>query len=299
MAHCGRPAIEVQDWRGFEESMRWQGKVFGALVGFWLGHGPIGALIGLLLGHYLDLQVERSQGGGSADPRTVQDAFFRATFQVMGHVAKADGRVSEEEIRAARAMMGQLRLNENDVRVAIDLFTEGKARDFPLEATVSRLREVLGNRLDLRRMFMQIQLQAALWGGSTSNATRAVLLRACNLLGISEFEFAQMEALLRMQRAGAYGYGAGYGGQGAGGYSQGQTQRSSREVLKDAYSVLGVESNASDAEVTKAYRRLMSQNHPDKLAAKGLPDSMKTVAEEKTRQIRAAYEAIREARGMK
>ncbi len=271
--------------------MRWQGKVFGALLGFWLSRNPIGALIGFLLGHYVDLQTERGLRGGG-DPRAVQEAFFRTTFQVMGHVAKADGRVSEEEIRAARAMMAHLRLSDTDVKLAIDQFTEGKARDFPLDATVTRLSEVLGNRSDLRRMFMQIQLQSALWGGSTSAATRAVLLRACSLLGISEFEFAQMEALLRMQRASGYGYSnAGQAGQ--------QRARSSRDVLQDAYSVLGVESTTSDAEVTKAYRRMMSQNHPDKLAAKGLPESMKTVAEEKTRQILAAYEAIREARGMK
>jgi len=269
--------------------MRWQGKVFGALLGFWLGRGPLGALLGLWLGHYIDVQTERAlYGRGAADPHAVQTAFFRATFQVMGHVAKADGRVSEEEIRAARAMMAQLRLSDEDVRLAIELYTEGKARDFPLDAVMQRFGEVLGNRIDLRHMFMQIQLQAALWGGSVSAATRTTLLRACNLLGISEFEFAQMEAALRMQRGG-YGHRAGAG----------NAERAARDVLKDAYSILGVEPNAADAEVTKAYRRLMSQNHPDKLAAKGLPESMKTVAEEKTRQIRAAYEAIREARGMK
>jgi DnaJ like chaperone protein len=109
------------------------------------------------------------------------------------------------------------------------------------------------------------------------------MVRICQALGVSEFEMAQMEAILRMQRA-----------------SGGPTyQRSSRDSLQDAYGVLGVTAQASDAEVTKAYRRQMSQNHPDKLAAKGLPESMKTVAEEKTRQIRAAYDAIREARGMK
>jgi len=199
----------------------------------------------------------------------------------MGHVAKADGRVSEEEIRAARAIMAQFRLGEAEVRMAIDLFTEGKSGDFPLLDTLRRLSHVLGDRVDLRRMFVQIQLQAALWGDGLHEQARAMLVRVCQALGISEFELAQMEALLRMQRSG-------------------QTYRQSgRDQLQDAYSVLGVAAQASDAEVTKAYRRQMSQNHPDKLAAKGLPESMKTVAEEKTRQIRAAYDAIKEARGMK
>jgi DnaJ like chaperone protein len=131
-------------------------------------------------------------------------------------------------------------------------------------------------------MFVQIQLQAALWGDGMHTQARVMLVRVCHGLGVSEFELAQMEAILRMQR------------------TSGQTyQRSTRDNLADAYGVLGVTPQATDAEVTKAYRRQMSQNHPDKLAAKGLPESMKTVAEEKTKQIRSAYEAICEARGMK
>jgi DnaJ like chaperone protein len=91
-----------------------------------------------------------------------------------------------------------------------------------------------------------------------------------------------MEALLRMQRA-----------------SQRPEARPAVDRVAQAYEVLGVSRDASDGEVKKAYRRLMNQNHPDKLVAKGLPESMMKVAEEKTRQIRAAYELLRDARGMK
>jgi DnaJ like chaperone protein len=275
MRHCGN------DRGGVQERMIWYGKVLGAIIGAFLTKSPVGIIAGIILGHYFDLQAMRGAAGGRGDPRRVPDIFFRATFQTMGHIAKADGRVSEEEIRAARQIMAQFRLGEPEVRLAIDLFTEGKAFDFPLDDTLQQLAGVLGDRADLRRMFVQIQLQAALWGDGLHNAARAMLKRVCQILGISEFEFAQMEALLRMQRSG-------------------QTyQQSARDHIQDAYSVLGVSPQASDADVTKAYRRLMSQNHPDKLAAKGLPESMKTVAEEKTRQIRAAYDAIRETRGMK
>jgi len=262
--------------------MVWYGKIFGALIGLFLTRNPVGVIVGIIIGHYFDIQAIRGGAGrAGADRRTVPEAFFRATFQTMGHIAKADGRVSEEEIRAARAVMAQFRLGEAEVRLAIDLFTEGKAGDFPLNDTLQELSRVLGDRIDLRRMFVQIQLQAALWGDGMYEPARAMLTRVCLALGISEFELAQMEALLRMQRTG-------------------QTrQQSTRDHLQDAYSVLGVTAQASDADVTKSYRRLMSQNHPDKLAAKGLPESMKTVAEEKTRQIRAAYDAIKEARGMK
>ena len=260
--------------------MSWYGKAIGALIGYFLTRHPFGILVGVIIGHYFDMQAV--QRGGS--PHAIPEAFFRTTFQVMGHVAKADGRVSEEEIRAARAVMAQFRLGDTDVRRAIDFFTEGKAGDFPLQATLAQLRQMLGDRADLRRMFVQIQLQTALLGDGLHAQARVMLLRVCQVLGVSEFEFAQMEAILRMQRAsGGQPYGA----------------RSNPGAMQDAYGVLGISSDASDSDVTKAYRRQMSQNHPDKLAAKGLPESMKSVAEEKTRQIRAAYEQIREARGMK
>ena len=71
------------------------------------------------------------------------------------------------------------------------------------------------------------------------------------------------------------------------------------QQLAEAYRVLGVDSGASVAEVTQAYRRLMSQNHPDKLVAKGLPESMMRVAQERTAQIKAAYETIRDSRGLR
>jgi DnaJ like chaperone protein len=198
----------------------------------------------------------------------------------MGHLAKADGRVSEEEIRAARAMMSELKLNERETQLAQTLYAQGKRRDFPLEDALRDLRRLSGDRIDLCRMFVQIQLQAALWGGSLNEAGREVLARVCAALGVSAYEVVQMEALLRMQG------------------SAPQTPPGVDRVGA-AYDVLGVSRSASDAEVTKAYRRLMNQNHPDKLHAKGLPESMMQLAAEKTRQIRAAYDVLRASRGMR
>jgi DnaJ like chaperone protein len=263
--------------------MIWQGKAFGALLGVAVA-GPVGAIFGAFIGHLVDAQLE-GQARGPAGSPTVQEAFFRATFQAMGHMAKADGRVSEAEIRAARAMMTELRLGEAEVRRAIELFTQGKAHDFPLMAMLRELHAACHDRPDLRRMFVQIQLQAALWGGSLNSAGREVLKRIAVALEVSGFELVQMEALLRMQntrRSEA---------------PQAEIDRHHR--LEQAYAVLGVKRSAADAEITKAYRRLMNQNHPDKLLAKGLPESMLKLAQEKTTQIRAAYELLRESRGIK
>lgn len=264
----------------------WQGKLIGAILGYLIGRIP-GALIGAFIGHLFD--VEREQRRGTADAASVQQEFFRATFQIMGHIAKADGRVSEQEIQAARAVMAQFRLSEADVHRAIDLFTQGKTAGFPFDATLGALTRVLGNRVDLRLMFVQIQLQTALLGGGLNPANRALLMRVCRAMGVSDYQFAQMESMLHMQ---SRGYDS-FRGRAGGGNGNGAS------ALDEAYRVLGVTGGASNAEVTKAYRRLMNQTHPDKLVAKGLPESMIKAAEEKTRTIRAAYELICEARGIR
>jgi len=274
--------------------MGWIGKLIGALLGAIILRGWLGAIIGFFIGHQFDLRATSRLGSRrpAANAIELSAAFFRATFQVMGHVAKSDGRVTEREIDAARHAMRRFSLNESQVRMAIELFTEGKRADFPLDATIRSLHDLTRGRPDLRRMFVQIQLEAALYGGGLVPAARAVLARMSELLGVSPLEFASLEAMLRMHGArSGTGQDDGRAGDGRG--------STAPDRLSDAYAVLGVRASASDAEVTKAYRRLVSQNHPDKLVANGLPESMVAAAHERTRRVLEAYELIKSHRGIK
>jgi DnaJ like chaperone protein len=268
-----------------KESMSWYGKIIGAVLGAIIGRGLFGAIVGFLIGHLFDQQSSvRRPGRVSASPRDLQQAFFSATFQVMGHVAKADGRVSEREIDAAREAMQRFSLGEADVRRAIDYFNEGKQGDFPLEQTLAGLRELTSGREDLRRLFIQIQLEAALRADGLNAASRGVFQRICAGLGVSSIEFAALEAMLRMRGAAQ---------------NPGARRPSEPSRLSDAYQLLGVTPQDTDAEVRRAYRRLMSRNHPDKLVSSGLPESMVAAAQERTRQILSAYEIVKRHRGMK
>ena len=263
--------------------MGWYGKLIGAVLGAIIGRGLLGAIVGFLIGHQFDRKSAGASRTGAVPSRDLQAIFFRGTFRVMGHIAKADGRVTEREIDAARHAMRRFSLSDADVRRAIDLFTEGKSADFPLEEVIGEFRAASTGRGDLRRLFVQIQLEAALQGGGLTPPARAIFARTCSVLGISAMEFAALEAMLRMRSA-------------AGADAQ---ARPAADRLADAYQVLGVRSDAPDAEVTLAYRRLMSQNHPDKLVANGLPQSMIEAAHERTRQILDAYEVIRKHRGIR
>ena len=259
--------------------MSWTGKIIGAALGALAG-GPVGAALGTFVGH----QFDRGVTDVGPAPKDVQDAFFSATFSLMGHIAKSDGRVSEDEIRAARAIMHHMRLSPEQVRIAIERFSDGKRADFPVVERIAELRRVLGRRRGLARAFIEIQVQAVLGAGEMPAAARDVLWRVASGLGISRVELAQVEALIRLQQMRAR-----HGG--------GPTPAVA--PLEEAYRVLGVEADAPDRDVKTAYRRLMNQHHPDKLRARGMPESMLPVAEEKTQEIRAAYDRIRTVRGMR
>lgn len=269
--------------------MSWWGKLVGGAFGFLLG-GPLGAVLGAALGHGFDRGMGSLPGGAEAmldegDRERVQTAFFTATFSVMGSVAKADGRVTPDEIRLAEAVMAEMNLSADMRRAAINLFNQGKAPGFPLHDVLTQFRHECHGRTTLTRLFLEIQLQAAYADGELDPAEQQLLLTICDALGFSRQVFAQIERMIRAER----GFRGGEGGR--------ARADAGRPSLQQAYDLLGVKRDASDAEIKRAYRRLLSQHHPDKLVSKGLPEEMMKIAAQKTHEIRQAYERINEARG--
>jgi DnaJ like chaperone protein len=269
-------------------AMKWIGKLSGALLGG-LVLGPIGALLGVVLGHQFDAQDEAPGLTSAQDLAAIGERFFRATFRVMGYLAKADGRVSELEIAAARGVMNELRLNAAQVQEAIGCFSDGKRAGFDLDQELAALASACRGRRDLTRVFLEIQVRAALAGNDLEGPVRPLLQHIAAALEVSGLEFAHIETVLRIQRA-AFGAGA---ARGAG------AQAAHGRTLEEAYRVLETSAAASDEEVAKAYRRQLHRHHPDKLKANGLPESMMAHAKQRTQQIIEAWEIIRERRGIR
>ena len=261
--------------------MNWWLVWIGAALG-WVFGGPVGAIIGAFLGY----QLGGANIGMRVDPQRTQRAqaaFFTATFSVMGHVAKADGHVSENEIRAARSVMAHMNLDTAQQQAAIDLFNRGKQPDFALDDVLARFRIDCGGRFDLLSMFMEIQLHAALADGPMQPAERRLLEHICVVLGFSPQQLWRLEQFIQAQQA----------------YRGARPAHAQQDRLTAAYQTLGVSPEATPAEIKQAYRRLMKDNHPDKLVARGLPEQMIRLAQEKVQQINVAYDAIKAARGIK
>jgi DnaJ like chaperone protein len=272
--------------------MAWKGKFFGALIGLLVTRNVWGAVVGAMIGAMFDQGAVFGYGGhatatpgaGDGPYASISEVFFRTTFELMGHVAKSDGHVSEAEIGAARGLMQELRLGAREIDAAIACFRFGKSAAYNVHTSIEGLRAACAMRHDLTRAFVELQLRAALDGNGISPPARTILTWVAERLGISGLEFAHIEAVVRARQAGRSGAGG---------------RASAQKPLAESYAELEIAAGISDQEVTKAYRRQMSRHHPDKLVANGLPESMAQVAKEKTQRIQEAYEAIRAARGMR
>ena len=250
--------------------MAWWGTFIGGTLGFVFG-GPIGAIIGAAVGGNFDRGIKMGGQFDMGDQERVQAAFFTTAFSVMGHVAKADGHVSAQEIAAAKSIMAQMQLSAEQRKAAIQFFDQGKAADFPLEDILHQFKKECHGRRNLIQMFVEIQIATALADGKVDDNEKHVLYTIGKILGFSR---SQIDHLFNMANAQ-------------------QASDSNSLTLGQAYKILGIDKSSSQAEVKKAYRRLMSQHHPDKLVAKGLPDEMIQLATEKTQEIRKAYDLIK------
>ncbi|AWN73291.1 co-chaperone DjlA [Legionella anisa] len=289
----------------------WWGKIIGAFFGY-LIDGPIGAIFGLLVGNFFD----RGLYSYFSNPhwvyytekrKAIQKVFFEATFSIMGHLAKADGRVSEQELNMARLFMDEMRLSNEQKTLAKHFFNEGKQPHFNLDTALENLKKICEENRDLLRLFIDIQYRAAQADGLDSKKIK-VLDKIFSKLGFAplhkQYRFyedfgdanyssePQNDAKQQSEESQqSYSSSHSYSS-----YSR-YNYQPTKTNLDYAYALLEVPSDASKQEVKKAYRRLLSRNHPDKLISQGLPQEMIKMANEKTQKIVKAYELICTSKG--
>jgi DnaJ like chaperone protein len=282
--------------RDFFTVSTWWGKIFGACLGYLIA-GPVGALFGILIGNVFDIGLvehfSRPHWSYYAEKRkAIQRMFFEATFSVMGHIAKSDGRVSENEIHMAKILMEEMRLNKEQIKHAQHCYKEGRNSTFNLHSTLKTLKHITQDNPDLIRLFIDVQYRAAKVDGlSQEKLTNLnIILQNLGYAPLNQQnrfyeEFVNFYQNARNQNRQSYSH-------------RPQDNNASRKgSLDQAFALLEVSPTASKQDIKKAYRRLMSRNHPDRLIAKGLPESMIKVANDKTQRIRKAYDEICKYKG--
>lgn len=261
------------------------GKIIASLLCAKLFGWP-GFLIGLWIGHLFDKGLSQNFGYYvQQDPNATKAIFFESTFAVMGHIAKADGHVTQNEINAAEQIMTRLGLTGEKREQAITAFARGKSANFNLMESLQELVSHCQRSPNLIRMFLEIQIVAATADGKTDQAELNILYQIGQVFRISQNQINKLIEMVMAQASFRQG--------GNGQYSHSNHQPS----IEQAYKVIGVTASANKQEIKRAYRKLMSQHHPDKLVSKGMPEEMIKVATEKSQEIQSAYDMIKKHRG--
>ncbi|MEM6511781.1 MAG: co-chaperone DjlA [Pseudomonadota bacterium] len=261
------------------------GKILGTLAGL-ATTKPIFALVGLVLGHQFDRGFAArysSTDDAMSSPGRLPSGYVQILFESMGHLAKSDGRVTEQEIRATRKVMHRLGLKPAAVRTAITAFDAGKRANYPLVAKATELKRLHARRRDLRLLFVRLLIEVSVSKPSVTGRERALIWDVCDALGIGRVELAQVEAMIRAQM----------------GFRRSPAGDADAARVRAAYRTLGLAADASNDEIKKAYRRLMSRHHPDKLSGEQADEATIEAAEDKTREVRAAYELLKARRSMR
>lgn len=255
-------------------------KLIGVVAGYWF-FGWWGVLFGLILGSIIDRIRKFGQGALNPLQNVIrQTVFLETIFISMGKLAKADGRVSEEEIAHVEQFMHKLGMTTEHRQQAIAWFKQGAAADFDITETYKRFNAVCGHTRNLKEVMLVYLVVLAMADGHFHPAEEAMLRDMAGRLGYGPQAFQHLLDMVMNQTHFAGG------------------QANAAAALDDAYKALGVSKDSSDAEIKRAYRKLMSQYHPDKLMGQGMPDDMIAMATEQAKEIQVAYDLIKKQRNI-
>ena len=251
--------------------MGWMGKLVGGTIGFALG-GPLGAIFGAAFGHAFDAGAELDSAGSGPRLTTVEQhqlTFFVAAFSMLAKLAQADGRVTREEIDSIEDFMNNdLRLNSESRTAAVNIFRTALNAPGTFDDFARQFYGQFHDQPQMIEVMIDIMLRVAVSDGRMSAREEELILVAVNIFRFSTVRYNQLK---------------------------------SKYIKTDdkAYAVLGCSPDADDDQVKRCYRRRVQEYHPDKIAAKGLPEEFTRFAQDKFREIQEAWEQVKATRGIK
>ena len=248
------------------------GKVVGGTIGFAL-LGPLGAIAGAAFGHAFDKSDEKYLEGsavpGVSTGEQAQFMFFVAAFSMLAKLAKADGRVSKEEIDSIeKFMLYDLNLDPQSRQVAMNIFRTAIQSPETFESFALQFYGQFSGQPQMLDLMVDIMLRVSFADGVMSPGEEKLIFTAVRIFNFSDEHYRQIRS----------------------------------RYIKDVdkyYAILGCSPGDPDDRIKRQYRKRVAEYHPDKIASKGLPEEFTKFANQKFGEIQDAYENIKKERGLK
>lgn len=273
------------------------GLLIGAIFGSKFG-GIFGMIFCAGLGLMAEEWVRENLLGLPSYKKRVQIAYFKALFVSIGKLAKVDGVVTSSEINKCELIMRRMNLSNSQRQQAINFFNAGKKDNYNITQVINSFRKVSIRSYTIKQMFLEMLVEVATSEGRINPQEWSLLVNISQLL---RFPQQLLVALVKMHGFNVEGNQAYQRSKSKSNSSSSSNHRKKwsppRQQKVNSYQVLGVSSTDSKKVIRRAYKKLMSQHHPDKLIAKGLPPEMVEIAKKKTQNIQVAWEDIKQKRG--
>ena len=248
------------------------GKILGGAAGFALG-GPLGALIGGIAGHVYDSrraaelagELADQPGAGGPDP-TKQIGFTIAVIALSAKLAKADGVVTKAEIAAFRQVF---QVPPDEVKNVARVFDMARKSADGFQPYARQVAGMFADNPAVLEELLGCLFHIALADGDIVDEEADYIAKVARIFGFDDAAFTR----IRAENLGP--------------------------DAADPYTVLGVAADAGDAEVRRAWRELVRENHPDRLIAQGMPEEFVAIANDKLATINAAWDRVSQPRGLK
>ena len=239
------------------------GKIFGGIAGFLLG-GPVGAIMGVLAGKWFDdnMMVEEN-GERYYNPEFV---FWIGISVLAAKISKADGRVQEEEIAVFQSFLNQKGIDNKTRQTCGEVFNNAKTSSVGYESYARDIYEIWHHDNNVLAELLVMLFRISMADGKFHPNEEQMLKGVAREFGFSAYDYERLFAHIK-------------------------PESSARD-----YEILGIHKSATDTEIKKAYRELVKEFHPDRLASKGLPKSAIDDAKNRVSEINTAYERIMKTR---
>ena len=247
--------------------MGWFGKMTFGTMGLLFG-GPLGAIIGLSLGHHLvDKKAEYSQSG-AVPPKSeqAQAAYFVCIFSILGKIAKADGVVTNDELKVVDDFINGMNISETEKQFAKQVFNEAKNSNYSVEDFASQFYQINRGQPAVLHSFLDVLFRVAAADKVLHPAEEDALKKVKDIFQINDKQFSDIKSIYFTD-------------------------------VDRYYKLLSCSVDSSNDEIKKSYKKLVRDFHPDTIVSKGLPEEFTEFAASRFREIQEAYEKVRKERG--